>query len=325
MRSCDGLDLPERNPNPVFVLSPSGEVVFANPASATLLRAWQAEPGAPLPPERRSLVEEARAPGGREAAVGERWFRFLAVEADARLHVYGHDVTDARRSADCLQACQGLATLGALLPAVAHDFNQVLSILLNTAELLSLEPGTAVERACGEEIREVCARASWLTHQLLVASGRRAPRVEDVDLAELVRRSEPLVRRLAAPGVHVLCHAPARAVRARADSGALFHVLLNLVTNALRALDGAGLLLIRAEQGPDGAPRLRVVDTGPGVPSAALPHIFEPGFTTRPSEGAGLGLSTALHAVRRCGGDIHVDTTPGEGTTVTVTLQAVPE
>jgi signal transduction histidine kinase len=105
-----------------------------------------------------------------------------------------------------------------------------------------------------------------------------------------------------------------------ADGNQLSQILMNLLLNGAQATPAGGWIRVTAAQAEAGLVELRVIDTGCGIPADILPHIFEPFFTTKRGQGTGLGLSISQSYVRSHGGDIHVESRPGEGTTVRVNL-----
>lgn len=237
-----------------------------------------------------------------------------------------------------LQRSARLESLGRLAGGIAHDFNNLLTVVRGHAELIRSAPGPRDEVAeHGWQILEATRRAEALIRQLLVFARRQDLEPRKVDVSELVTDLEPMLRRLIPEriGVHTKL-APGAVVEA--DPGRLEQVLTNLVVNAADAISGAGEIRVTVERVqlsggplqrlPDGmAPgeyvRIRVTDTGHGIPPDVQERIFEPFFTTRAmGSGTGLGLATVHGIVTQSGGRITVRSDASEGTEFTVLLPA---
>jgi PAS domain S-box-containing protein len=257
------------------------------------------------------------------------------------------DVTAARRQAEGMRATERrmvhsekMEAVGRLAGGVAHDFNNMLTAILGEADLLLLdtthEPGV---RAQLENIRNAALRSAQLTRQLLAFARRQHTEPRAFALDELVGGMEPLIQRLAGPGVRVRIEVPMDGDPpwVHADPAQFEQAILNLVINAGDAMPEGGELLVRVDRehvtadardrrgalrdGPHG--RVSIADTGSGIPAEALPYLFEPFFTTKPpGQGTGLGLASVLGIVEQAHGFIEVESTPGRGTTFHV---MVPE
>ncbi|NOY46059.1 MAG: PAS domain S-box protein [Deltaproteobacteria bacterium] len=241
------------------------------------------------------------------------------------------DVTRERRLERTLRRARRLETLGQLAGAVAHDFNNFLTVILGQAEILEAEPELptgAKDRV--DRIREAAEGAAALTSQLL-AFGRRQPmHPQVVGLNDLVRSHQKMVRKLVGEAVRVKVVLDPSAGWVRVDPTRFAQVLLNLAANARDAMPGGGTLSIRTgrsqdEEGPALAV-LTVADTGIGMDEETRARIFEPFFTTKgPDRGTGLGLATVYGIVAQAGGCIEVETAPGQGARFEIRLPAVDE
>jgi signal transduction histidine kinase len=234
-------------------------------------------------------------------------------------------LADLRSSHAQLAQAERLAALGTLAGGIAHEFHNVIGGIRGCAgELLADEP-SADRRETLAVIQRAADRATGIVQQLLRFARRSVEHQGDVDLAQVagdaLRLCEPAARaqsvaieRSLRPGVVV-----------RGDADGLHQVLVNLLTNALQAMPGGGRLRVAVDQGPDGA-LLTVADSGCGIQEQDLPHLFEPFFTTKNDgkdhtrRGTGLGLSVSYGIVTAHGGRITVQSTPGAGTTFTITL-----
>jgi PAS domain S-box-containing protein len=230
-----------------------------------------------------------------------------------------------------LRQAQKLEAIGQLAGGVAHDFNNILTVILGRTEEVAQDgrlPGELHEAIA--EISQNAERASTLTRQLLAFSRRQTIDVHDVDMNVVVGNLTRMLNRILGEDVDVQFRYAPRPAHVRADAGMIEQVLLNLVVNARDAMPVGGYLTIEislVEGTTETRPVrsrgawvcLRVTDTGSGIAAEHLPHIFEPFFTTKDvGKGTGLGLATTYGIVQQHGGWIEVDSEPGRGTTFRV-------
>jgi len=246
------------------------------------------------------------------------------------------DLTEYRRLEKQLRLSQRMEAIGRLAGGVAHDFNNLLTVISGSClQLLgALEPSDP-RRSLVEEIQQAGDRAALLTRQLL-AFGRRqvlAPRL--MDLNEVVRNAETILRRLLGEDIDLLMVLSPEAVLVQIDPGQVEQVLLNLAVNARDAMPGGGKLTIETasvdldELYASAHPplsagsyiMLAVSDTGCGISAEIQAHIFEPFFTTKSAgKGTGLGLAMVYGIVKQSGGYIWVYSEVGHGTSFKVYL-----
>ncbi|MEZ5289624.1 MAG: PAS domain S-box protein [Vicinamibacterales bacterium] len=247
------------------------------------------------------------------------------------------DVTERRELEARVLQSQKMEVVGHLAGGVAHDFNNVLTVITSTAELgIEDAPPGSPTRDSLETIRQASLRAAGLTRQLLAFSRRQVLRPTPVDLNETVAALAPIVRRAVGEAVAVeLRPGPGPAIVV-ADRGSLDQVVLNLAINARDAMPDGGTLTIATgaetiEPGhthPTALPpgpyvTLTIRDTGHGMSEATKRRVFEPFFTTKEvGKGTGLGLSVAHGVVAQSGGAILVDSAPGAGATFAIYLPA---
>ncbi len=238
------------------------------------------------------------------------------------------ETTRARLEEQVHQA-QKMEAVGRLAGGVAHDFNNLLTGILTYSDLIlqELRPADPI-RADVEQIRDAGQRAANLTRQLLAFSRRQLLQPRVLSLNALVTQLEPMLGRLAGPAVTLETELDPALGSVFVDSARLEQVLVNLVVNAREAMPEGGrsgsvaptggMRQRRASVGVESEPQehvsVWVSDTGIGMDAATQSRIFEPFFTTKPAgSGIGLGLSTAYGIVEQSGGNITVDSAPGEG------------
>ena len=230
-----------------------------------------------------------------------------------------------RRLEDQIRQAQKMEAVGQLAGGIAHDFNNLLTVIGGNIMLLSSGDLSPEAREYAGEIAGAAERAGAMTRQLLTFSRKQELKLDSLDLNEVVENVLHLLRRLLGPAVEIELDLQRDLPHVVADAGQLEQVLINLAVNARDAMpDGGRLTLATGIDG--GAISLRVTDTGIGMDDATRARIFEPFFTTKEAgEGTGLGLSTVYGIVRQSGGQIRADSTPGEGTTLSVSLPAAAE
>jgi len=223
-----------------------------------------------------------------------------------------------------------LASLGQLAASVAHEINNPLGGVLNLTMLMQRilkEDGIPKDRVPEfrkhlERVVNETTRVGRIVSDLLAFSRRPSPLRASADLEAILRNTIALVtHKLALAGVEIEVDVPAGMPAVPCDPSQIQQVIMNLLLNAAEAIQGGGRVTVRA-RAPQGARRveLEVHDTGAGIPPENLSRIFEPFFTTKEGKGVGLGLAVAYGIVQAHGGDIEVESPPGEGTTFKVVL-----
>src|SRR6204780_3426001 len=246
--------------------------------------------------------------------------------------------------AQLLQA-QRLESLGQLAGGGAHDFNNLLAVILSYASFVreELAPPSGPDwperlvsaRSDLGQITLAAERAASLTRQLLTFARREVVRPQVLDLDDVITGVQELLHRTLGEHIELITTLAGDLWPVLADPGQLEQVLVNLAVNARDAMAGGGTLTIdtvnitvdadavaggsRAPQGKN--VRLRISDTGTGIPADVLQHVFEPFFTTKQvGSGTGLGLATVYGILAQAEGQIQIYTEPGTGTTFTITL-----
>lgn len=231
---------------------------------------------------------------------------------------------------------QRMEAIGRFAGGIAHEFNNLLTSILGYANLVHHGlPADDPLRRDIDEIRIAAERGASLTGRLLAFSGRQLATFRHLDLRREVEDTERLLRRIIGEDVELSVLSGPDIPPVQADPDQIRQVLLNLAVNAREAMPRGGQLTIRLravdlDEGavlPSGRyASLQVRDTGVGIEPELQSHVFEPFFTTRENaQSGGLGLSTVAGIVRRHGGHIDVDSTPGGGTVFEILLPAADE
>ncbi|MFI7372753.1 PAS domain S-box protein [Actinoplanes sp. NPDC049668] len=260
----------------------------------------------------------------------------------------GRDIRSAKAAAERRRLieerthqAQRMESLGKLAGGVAHDFNNILAIIVNyTAFAAEQSAGNPAVQADLENVRRAADRAISLTHQLLVFTRGDTIQPHDLDLNASIDEVEAMLRRTIGEHIQLITKRSPAPLTIHADGGQIQQILLNLSLNARDAMPDGGTLVIEAgratldehqihTQPPLGAgtyARLLVCDTGEGMAPEVARHIFEPFYTTKPhGRGTGLGLATVYGVVTEAGGGVNVYSEEGVGTTFRVYLPLVTE
>ncbi|MCZ7578263.1 MAG: ATP-binding protein [Dehalococcoidia bacterium] len=346
-------------PDAIYLVR-EGSIVYANPAGVAFVGAAdEAElTGRPLETlaaqRDRAAIRSALTPSNQAApARFEVTFAgparrrvdlaFVPAGSDGLWQVSGRDVTELREREARertferrMQEAQRLESLGLLAGGIAHDFNNILLAVAGNAAIAKLEVDSKSPAAESiTEIETAAFRAADLTRQLLAYAGNGQLMIQQVDVADLVRDTVKLVRRVAGSFVVVDIDASDRPVFIEGDEVQLRQVVMNLVTNAFdalgdrpghmrvssgaRAFDAAELSLIRSGviTASGHYAFISVSDDGPGIPPDTINRVFEPFYSTK-GPGRGLGLAAVIGIVNAHRGAIIVESNEDHGTTFTV-------
>ena len=258
--------------------------------------------------------------GGAEAYEG-------IIEDVSERHAAAERLREVERQ---LRHAQKMEALGRLAGGVAHDFNNLLTVILGHGSLLvdAIEDGTATA-ADVEPILSAGRRAAELTRQLLSLSHQHVAQPQIVEPRAVLDEIAPMLRRLLGEDVKVVIESPERGWLVRMDPAQLAQAVMNLAINARDAMPTGGTFRVRISNvalGRDEAESysgltagdhvaVLVSDTGHGISEDVRARIFEPLFSTRDAPGGGLGLPVVRGIIKQCGGDLRVESSPGDGTT----------
>ncbi len=328
------------SPNPIMRVTADGLIVYANSASRPLLLVWQADPGVRLPEEWCDEVALALGTGlplERELDLSGQVYSllFAPIRDLGYVNIYARDITAVRRAeqearqhqAELVHVCR-LSTMGEVATGMAHELNQPLSAIVNYANGCSrrLQGGSGqTEELVGAmgQITAQAQRASEIIKRLRALVGKQPPIRTRADLNHLVREVSSFVEfdtsRL---GLQIELELAREAIPVQVDLVQIEQVLLNLVGNALDALEerSKDQRRLRIHTGMrDGDAWVVVEDTGPGIARERLAGLFDP-FVTTKEGGMGMGLAISQTIVENHEGRIWADSELGRGSAFHLTL-----
>jgi two-component system cell cycle sensor histidine kinase/response regulator CckA len=258
----------------------------------------------------------------------------IQVEGKSCLIGTGIDISGRKKLEAQFIGAQKTEVIGQLAGGVAHDFNNILGVIMGYSAMITSElgPDSPLQKYV-EEIQHASERAAGLTRQLLVFSRKQTVQPVVLDLNDVVKDLDKMLRRLIDENIEMTLVPGKQTGRIKADSGYVGQVLMNLVVNARDAMPNGGKLTIAthnvtfdendayAHQDtiPGDYVMLSVSDTGTGMTGEVKARLFEAFFTTKPKgKGTGLGLATCQTIVQQSGGHIEVQSELGKGTTFKV-------
>jgi signal transduction histidine kinase len=237
-------------------------------------------------------------------------------------------MTELEKRQEQLIQSRKIASIGTLTAGVAHEINNPINNLSLTLEAL-IDDGEHMEEKerqhLYQQAMDQADRTSEIVKNLLEFSRASHPKVEDVDLEELVDKTARLLNNeMELNNIRFVKEVKGPLPRLRLDKGGLQQVLLNLFINSVHVLGKDGEL--RVVMGPNEIPgeiRIDVIDSGPGIPEEYIDQVFDPFFTTKnEGEGTGLGLSVSYTIIKKNGGRMEVHSKPGEGACFSILLPA---
>lgn len=251
----------------------------------------------------------------------------------------GRDITERRQLESDLRQAQKMDAIGRLAGGVAHDFNNRLLVISGYAELMldALAADDPLRRNVGEIIT-ASRRAADLTRQLLAFGRKQVQLLQVLDLNTVIAEITVMLPRLIGEDIELIFLPEQNLGKVKADPVQIEQIVMNLAANARDAMPGGGTLTIETATievdeayvqrhsivPPGDYVLLTVADSGQGIATKHLPHIFEPFYTTKEEgKGTGLGLATVYGIVRQNGGFVRVYSEPGQGTTFKIYLPRV--
>jgi PAS domain S-box-containing protein len=333
------------NPEPVVELAADGTLTYLNPAAREMAQSLGLQdPGGILPGNASAIACECLRQGhsrlGEALAINARTlsWSFFPIITSQVVHCYGSDITERTNLEAQLRHAQKLESIGQLAAGVAHDFNNILTIIQGHADrLLGQYDGDADVTEPLKLVSAAAKRGSSLTRQLLMFSRKQVMQSRIIDMNAVLANLTKLLHRLLGDDVALESNFAGNLPPVDADVGMIDQIIMNLSVNARDAMPKGGRLNIStsliniddayAQQHPDARPGrfvcLIVSDTGCGMDRATLARIFEPFFTTKEvGKGTGLGLATVYGIVKQHQGWIEVTSQPGAGTTFKVYFPA---
>jgi PAS domain S-box-containing protein len=302
-------DVPGRSTYDLFPLETARKFAEEDRQVAAAGRAMQFDEDVPINGDLRSYVTTL----------------FPLRDGDGRTVIGGisTDVTERKRLDQALKQAQKMELVGRVDGGIAHEYNNLFTIIAGNCELALPRAGDDPEQLRSlERILRSTQRGAHLTHRLLVFARRQVRQTRIVNVNAVVEELWPSLAEILGPGFALAPSLDADLPSVRCDPNEMKDVITSLVLNARDAMPGGGALRITTSSS-DGMVRLEVADSGCGMSEAVRARVFEPFFTTKsPGEGVGLGLSTALAVIEECGGRIDVESWPGAGTRVRIELPA---
>lgn len=336
---------PRLNPNPIFEMGANGRLTYYNKAAEQMAKSLGKEkPSEILPEEINSIIQECLLTGKktvrRETKVGNQilsW-SFFPIISNQVVHCYAIDITERLNLEAQLRQSQKMESIGQLAAGVAHDFNNILTIIQGYSGLLLDKNRDSEFTEPLKQVAVAAERAANLTRQLLMFSRKQVMQPQQLDLNEVISNVTKFLRRILGEDVAVHFNYSPDLPAINADSGMMEQIIMNLAVNTRDALPHGGQLSIgtsvveitdaHVHANPESRVGkfvcLRFSDNGSGIPPEVLPRIFEPFFTTKEiGKGTGLGLATVYGIVKQHHGWIEVFTQKGQGTTFRVYLPAI--
>jgi nitrogen-specific signal transduction histidine kinase len=248
--------------------------------------------------------------------------------------VAGVDLSEIRRAEFALVQAQRLEAMGQVAGRVAHDFNNLLTLIIGYAELLRRGTVDDKQLMLIDNIEGASKRAAALTQQMLDMTRQKVDSGVVIDLGREVEGLDQVLARMSGPKVNLRIRSSQNIIKVRLDPSEMEQIVVNLVINACDAMDGVGSVNVSVQMDvpsaddrrvldlpPGPLALLTVADDGPGMTPDVLEQCLDPFFTTKErGQGSGLGLPTVYGLVKERGGQLRIDSTAGEGTTIRIWL-----
>jgi signal transduction histidine kinase/CheY-like chemotaxis protein len=331
------------SPNPLLEFSADGALAYYNDAARHLaVTLGQETVAAILPGESKDIVLHCLSTGesrtNLQTTIQQHTlsWSFIPIAVSNTVHCYVNDITDHLNLEAQLRHTVKMEAVGQLAAGVAHDFNNILTIIQGNADLLlqSADLQPTQERSV-RQISDAAHRAGKLIKQLLMFSRKQVMQPRLLNLNQIVSNLAPMLQDLLGENITLQFFPGSDLPALYVDPGMMEQVLLNLVINSRDAMPKGGRLTLSTSQqtldpvalvlNPEARPGrfvcLTVTDTGCGMDAATLGHLFEPFFTTKDiGKGAGLGLATVYGILKQHQGWVVVESRVGVGSTFTLFL-----
>jgi PAS domain S-box-containing protein len=336
---------PRVNPNPVLEINAEGALTYANDAARKMARSLgKSDLLTIMPAEAISIARECLATNQKklrnEVVINGctlSW-SFFPVISNQVVHCYGADVTEALNLEAQFRQAQKMECVGQLAAGVAHDINNVLTIVQGHAGLLLARAAADSDNAKSlKQISSAAERAARFIKQLLMFSRKQVIQTTVLDLNAVIHNLGSMLTRMLGEDISLEIISNSEIPSIEGDTGMIEQIIMNLIVNARDAMPKGGKLTVvtsvadidevyTAQHTGSHQGRfvsLTVKDTGCGMDSKTLERIFEPFFTTKGvGKGTGLGLATVYGIVRQHGGWVDVQSELGSGTTFTIFIPA---
>jgi signal transduction histidine kinase/ActR/RegA family two-component response regulator/HAMP domain-containing protein len=333
------------NPDAAMELNVHGTITYFNQAAQQLAASVsRSQPGEILPPDIDHIIRECLASGQSKVRMETKvegrtlLWSIHPIQPNNVVHIYVEDTTERLSLEAQLRQAQKMESIGQLAAGVAHDFNNMLTIIQGHSSSLLSKPTLPSEVVDSvQAVYFAAERAAGLTRQLLMFSRKNVMQPELLDLPKVVGNMSKMLERLLGETIKLEFKPEGENPFVPGDCGMLEQVVMNLSLNARDAMPRGGRLTIGIEPATIDVAflethpqarlgrfvRLRVTDTGFGMDSATMSRIFEPFFTTKDvGKGTGLGLATVYGIVKQHDGWLEVTSEPGKGSTFDVFLPA---
>lgn len=336
------------NPNPAMELTSDGSVTYFNDSAMRLaVSVEQNHPRGILPNDVigtiKNCLDHNVSQTDHQSKIAGRTlsWSFHPVPTSRAVHCYVEDITERVNLENQLRQSQKMESIGQLAAGVAHDFNNMLTIIQGHAGILMARPNMSAQSLdSAQAVFFASERAASLTRQLLMFSRKNVMQPKFLDLRDVVSNMSRMLQRLLGELITLDFTPPTELPLVKGDTGMIEQVLMNLCVNARDAMERGGMLTVAltveeitadyAHSHPEAHPGrhicMRISDTGCGMDSYVITRIFEPFFTTKDiGKGTGLGLATVYGIVKQHSGWVEVTSQLNRGTTFKVYFPASTE
>lgn len=325
---------PSENPNPVFRIRKDGIIIYANDSSQSLLKNWRIKVGEEIPDNLKQAIKSSYESQQTKKVEITSDFKIFSLFITSIIgtnytNVYGIDITRHKQLERSLIQAEKFKAMGIMASGVAHEFNNILTVISNNAQLLKesnngnidLEEVLSVICRVVDDGAEIVDRMYRFTDINKDTSNYISIKMDDL-IKQVIDFTRPRWKEMAhATGIiyHIDQNAPKTLPAVLGNPSEIREVLLNIVNNALDAMPNGGRVSFRARKNKNSV-FIAISDTGNGMPKDVKEKMFDPFFTTRSPNGTGLGMSVSYGIVKRHGGTIDIESEKGKGSTIILSL-----